>query len=42
MEEVIAEIIERVEGLKEVYDTMALDEVLCIIDEVVEEHGWKL
>ena len=38
MKKVFDEIRERIEGLKEVYDTMALDEALLIIDDVEEEY----
>lgn len=41
MSHIVDEIRERIEGLKEVYDTPVLDEVLTIIDEVEEEFAWR-
>lgn len=38
-EELFDEIRERLEGLKEVYDTMALDEALLTIDDIEEEYN---
>lgn len=41
MRSMIEEIRERIEGLKEVYDTPVLDEVIAIIDEVEEDFAWN-
>ena len=41
MRSMIEEIRERIEGLKEMYDTPVLDEVMGIIDEVEEDFAWN-